>query len=200
MHFQNMMWLATYTLVRNKQYDEACEADEDLEMLREVRHRMAIPYNRELRLLFENQGAGEPSEGTMGALGENEEPEGILEKAALGLSWVLVPSTNMRIIRGAIEGDMRRRNISQHDINVTVSFLAGAMEQDKYRAIAFAAVFALPAIYVLDHLEKLGRWGPVMPALLLPVSAMSFQDRWLSMYIRDKPAVAAFLKERLRIS
>lgn len=51
----------------------------------------------------------------------------------MSLSWLLVPSTNDQIIRAALEEEMRRKNISQHDIDVTVSYLAGGMEADKYR-------------------------------------------------------------------
>ena len=65
--------------------------------------------------------------------GGSESSEGIAEQAVMGLSWLLVPSTNVKIIRAALEEDMRREHISQHDIDVTVSYLAGGMEDEKYR-------------------------------------------------------------------
>ena len=65
------------------------------------------------------------------------------------------------------------------------------------QSASFHALLVVPAVFVLDHLQKLGRWRPITQALFVPLFVTEFQSRWLSMHIRDKPAVAAILKEKL---
>ncbi|KZT70452.1 hypothetical protein DAEQUDRAFT_725366 [Daedalea quercina L-15889] len=129
---------------------------------------------------------------------EPEEPTSVLERIQMTAAKLWTSSVHLLVVREGLEDVMRRRNISSHDIDMTVLYLTGALEQTKHSGItAFICIACLASnVFISTRTWYL---PAVVSAISATVALYNFQHVWFAMHIRNKPAVAAMLRDRLML-
>ncbi|KAH9926782.1 uncharacterized protein B0H18DRAFT_1005539 [Fomitopsis serialis] len=192
-----LVGLLAYAAARQQQHTRAVQTDEAFRIITRAQVLIAHGYKYPVILSVFTRGARE-STGSAGSCGA-EEHVGFGERIGTAAATLWTSSITMELMRASLEDSLRRRNVSQCDIDRTTVAFGGAAELVKQSYFMWTGAFATFVVFVCQPLlfkPPLAMWSSAAWMGVSVVLLIHFQQLTLPMHIQNKRAVAAVLRER----